>query len=304
MLSPFFSIIIPTFNSERTLQGALDSILNQKYRDVEIVIVDGISKDSTVTLIKMNCSRDVRIRYVSEKDNGIYDAMNKGIEMASGQWVYFLGSNDSLYDDSVLEKVAGGIRDSDGQCDFFYGEVIMKGKRYDGQFTIEKLLTRNISHQAIFYRKQLFERMGRYNIRYRLHADWEFNIRYFLQFVDVAKYKNVLVANFGEGGVSSVHDVMFLREFLLPLKVQRLATTPNLFKKISKYDEWWRLIRNSGIRNYQELRLCVQGSEIPVTIQNMVAVQKLFTPQLLRIGVISKLIMSVSYMFNLVTKAK
>ena len=302
MHTPFFSIIIPTFNSEKTLQGALDSIFCQRFNDLEIIIVDGLSRDKTSTLIKENFRKDKRIRFVSESDKGIYDAMNKGIDMANGQWLYFLGSDDCFSDENVLQAVADSVQDC--KCDFFYGDVMMNGVRYDGQFTFEKLLTKNISHQAIFFSKQLFLRIGKYNIRYELHADWEYNIRYFLQPGDKIKYKDILIANFGEGGVSSAHDVLFLRESLLPIKMQSLSDTPDYFKNIRNYDEWWRLIRNADIRSHQQLHLSVPGHEIPIAIQNMVTMQKFITLRLLRMGIVSKLIMTVSYIINLFTKDK
>lgn len=302
MHTPFFSIIIPTFNSGKTLQGALNSIFSQRFTDLEIIIVDGLSRDNTSTIIEENFRRDKRIRFVSEKDKGIYDAMNKGIDMANGQWLYFLGSDDCFSHENVLQVVADSLQDC--KCDFFYGEVMVNGVRYDGQFTFEKLLTKNISHQAIFFSKQLFVRTGKYNIRYELHADWDYNIRYFLQLSDKIKYKDILIANFGEGGVSSAHDVLFLRESLFPVKMQSLTHNPNYFKNIRKYDEWWRLIRNADIRSHQQLHLSVPGHEIPIAIQNMVAMQKFVPLRLLRIGILSKLIMSVSYMINLFTKGK
>ena len=302
MHNPFFSIIIPTFNSEKTLQGALNSIIDQGFADFEIIIIDGKSGDNTISLIEENCRVDTRIGYVSEEDNGIYDAMNKGIDVARGQWLYFLGSDDSFSDKKVLQAVADGLKDC--RCDFFYGEVMMKGIKYGGQFTLEKLLIKNISHQAIFYRRQLFEKMGKYNTRFKLHADWEFNIRYFLQFGNDAKYRDILIANFGEGGVSSAHDILFLREFLLPVKMQQLPLNPGYFKKIIKYDEWWRLIRNANIHSLEQLRRPGPGYEIPLALQKMITMQRLFPPRWLRIGVMSKLLMFGSYMVNLFAKGK
>jgi len=147
MNSPFFSIIIPTYNSEATLQRTLNSILEQLYSNFEIVIVDGISKDNTIAIIQTNASKDNRIKFSSEKDNGIYDAMNKGIHNAGGEWLYFLGSNDYLANNNVLKQVAENIQNYNGH--FFYGDVLLKGKKYDGEFNLEKLLQKNISHQAI-----------------------------------------------------------------------------------------------------------------------------------------------------------
>ena len=297
MHSPFFSIIIPTFNSEKTLQEALNSVFSQRFTDFEIIIIDGMSGDNTITLIEENCRKDSRIRFVSEKDNGIYDAMNKGIDMTRGQWLYFLGSDDWISGDNVLQAVSDRLQDC--KCDFFYGEVIMNGVKYDGPFTLEKLLIKNISHQAIFHRKQIFQKIGKYNTRYKLHADWEFNIRYFLEFYEDVQYNDIVIANFGKGGVSAAHDVPFLREFLLPVKLQRLTLHPGYSKSIRIYDEWWRLIRNADIRDLKQLQLFNAGYEIPLSLQRMVKMQQLVSSGLLRIGIVSKAIMLVCYSINL-----
>src|SRR5689334_2190715 len=98
---PTVSIIIPTYNSEVLLETALESILRQTYPYREIVIIDGGSTDRTVDVIK-HYSRHVAY-WVSEKDAGIYDAMNKGVEAATGDWLYFMGSDDQLYEADTLE---------------------------------------------------------------------------------------------------------------------------------------------------------------------------------------------------------
>ncbi len=93
---PPISIIIVTYNAAKTLQASLDSIYRQKYPAIEIVMIDGASTDNTVEIIKQNA--DNLSYWVSEKDAGIYDAMNKGIKHATGNWIYFLGADDVLFD--------------------------------------------------------------------------------------------------------------------------------------------------------------------------------------------------------------
>lgn len=90
------SIIIATYNSEKTLRRALDSVLNQSYQDWECIVVDGASKDNTIGIVKEYVKKDSRFRYISEPDHGIYDAFNKGWKMAKGEWVMYLGSDDRL----------------------------------------------------------------------------------------------------------------------------------------------------------------------------------------------------------------
>src|SRR5690606_38635619 len=97
---PLFSVIIPTLNAGAMLQNALESVLTQAHTDLEVIVVDGESTDDTIEIVKGYS--DNRIRLIYQTDKGIYDAMNQGIKAASGNWVYFLGSDDTLYDDRVL----------------------------------------------------------------------------------------------------------------------------------------------------------------------------------------------------------
>ena len=96
MKKPKVSIIIATFNSEKTIERALNSVLNQKIQDWECIIVDGASTDATVNIIRKFTEKDHRFRYLSEPDTGIYNAFNKGWKLANGTWIYYLGSDDEL----------------------------------------------------------------------------------------------------------------------------------------------------------------------------------------------------------------
>lgn len=139
-------------------------------------------------------------RVLSEPDAGVYEAMNKGIACARGEWLYFIGADDTLHDDNVFKDMIRYL--SNGGADVIYGDVIQKsdGQRYCGSSSWHRLiLDRNICHQAIFYRRTVFENVGVFDERYRSWADWEFNIRCFrhprikTQWVNrkVAIYNNV-----------------------------------------------------------------------------------------------------------------
>src|SRR5258706_12465173 len=152
---PFFSIIIPTYNADRTLNADIESSVRQKNRSYELLIIDGSSSDNTLKIVEMASEAYDNIRWVSEKDKGIYDAMNKGIKMARGKWLFFLGADDELYDSYVLDRVFAIIQQTDALM--VYGNVNMcsatpggemKETVYDGVFTREKLWLRNICHQA------------------------------------------------------------------------------------------------------------------------------------------------------------
>lgn len=177
---PTISVIIPTFNSQQTIECVLKSLVEQTFEMFEIVIIDGKSSDKTLEIVSAYAKTDERILFISENDDGIYDAMNKGITMARGSWLLFLGSDDRLYDQNVLKDVMDVIKEQNK--DLIYGDAILtsSSKRYGGEFNTKRLHTEgNLCHQSVFYHKRIFERLGKYNLRYKVLADWDFNIRCF-----------------------------------------------------------------------------------------------------------------------------
>lgn len=205
------SIIIPTFNSAKTLAVCLDSILKQSFTDFEVLIMDGLSTDNTLEIVKSY--DDVRLIISSEKDNGIYDAMNKGITKAKGTWLYFMGSDDSLYESNTIEQFLNieGLE----KIEIVYGNVYSKrfNGSYDGLFTYSKLINKNICHQSLFFRKSIFAKIGKFNLKYKSHADWDHNIRWFFSSNVPKIYTDQIIANYADGGYSSMNnDEVFKRD--------------------------------------------------------------------------------------------
>ena len=197
------SIIIPTFNSAKTLAVCLDSILKQSFTDFEVLIMDGLSTDNTLEIAKSY--DDVRLIISSEKDNGIYDAMNKGITQSKGEWIYFMGSDDSLYEPTTLEQFLNN--EALKNNDVVYGNVFSTryGEKYDGLFTYLKLRHMNICHQSIFFRKVVFDKIGNFNLKYKSLADWDHNIKWFFSDKIAKEYIDQIIANYVDGGYSSTY---------------------------------------------------------------------------------------------------
>ena len=168
------SIVIPTYNSEGCIKLALSSILSQSFVDWEVLVMDGGSVDSTVSIA--NSFHDDRIKVFSEPDHGVYDAMNKGIDLSQGEWLYFLGSDDYLLHNHVLESVFTHSID----VDILYGDVESPHlkREYLGEWQVSQIMY-NRCHQGIFYKKWLFDRYGRYELKYRVLADRAFNLKVF-----------------------------------------------------------------------------------------------------------------------------
>ncbi len=231
-LSQKISIIIPTYNATKTLSIALESILEQTFTDYEILVIDGLSSDNTVDLAKSY--KDERIKIISEKDTGIYDAMNKGIQLAKGEWLYFLGSDDRLYNNEVLKKVSQWF---DQGCDMLYGNVIWgdTGEIYDGPFTLEKLVKeKNICHQAIFYQKAIFYQLDLFDISYTVHADYDFNIKCFASSIDI-KYLDFIIAYFSVAGYSAMNKDEKFNKKKIALRIELFEDVIDVYNNHLRY---------------------------------------------------------------------
>jgi glycosyltransferase involved in cell wall biosynthesis len=210
LVAPLFSIIVPTLNVESVIHACLASITAQTFADFEVVLVDGGSTDKTresVATFVPGLGR--RLAVHAGKDDGVYDAMNRGIERAAGEWLLFLGADDTLHGNDALAQVAAFIRGS-GTSHLVYGDVLMRStsSRYGGVFDVDRLLfAGNLCHQSVFYRRELFTTIGPYNLRYRIWADWDFNIRCFGNPALVTRHMDLVVANYNDtGGLSMQED--------------------------------------------------------------------------------------------------
>jgi glycosyltransferase involved in cell wall biosynthesis len=201
MTEPMFSIIVPTFNAATTLQACLESIVSQTCSDFEVVLVDGGSTDGTLDIANsFGPGLGTRLVIHSGPDQGPYDAMNRGVDMAMGAWLLFLGADDTLYEPDTLARVAFFIGDFE-PSDLVYGDVIMRsiGTRHAGVFDLDRLLFEtNMCHQSIFYRRELFAGIGPYNLRYPVWADWDFNIRCFSNPALVTRYMDIVIARYND----------------------------------------------------------------------------------------------------------
>ena len=180
---PVFSIITVVYNDADNLCRTISSINEQDYPHVQFIIIDGGSTDDTLNVIRRN--QHIITHWKSEKDKGIYDAMNKGIAMATGDYVNFLNAGDTFYNTQILMGVAKEVNRTAGEI--IYGQALHKSK-IDGNVSFIKgktitpsALFRNVPfcHQALFMKYKLFQEIGVYDISYRIVADYEWMIRYY-----------------------------------------------------------------------------------------------------------------------------
>jgi glycosyltransferase involved in cell wall biosynthesis len=188
------SVIIVTYNAAQTLEACLESIFNQRYPNIEIVVIDGQSTDGTVDILKRHSARIAF--WKSEKDAGIYDAMNKGLEHATGEWIYFLGADDTLYPE--FSDLADEL---ENEHYIYYGRVMTLGGPTipADAYAFAKY---GLCHQAMIYPKEaLLQR--RFDQKYRISADYALNMTLFNSGEFRFIFKDHLVANFNHTGVSS-----------------------------------------------------------------------------------------------------
>lgn len=220
------SIIIATFNSGKLIKTALDSIRNQSYQNWECLIIDGVSKDETISILEEYQSLDKRFRYISEPDKGIYDALNKGVSLAKGEWIYVLGSDDTITKDGLFRMM-----NNNDVCDVKCGNIIFNNNgslKYNKSTSNLNQLRKNMiySHQAIIMKKKIFEEIGYFNLEYSISADYDLILRAYLNGYRF-QYYDIFLAIFNVGGYSNVlfnTDLFRIRKTL-----HSVSTLTNLY---------------------------------------------------------------------------
>jgi putative colanic acid biosynthesis glycosyltransferase len=205
------SIIMPVFNGIRTIEKAIISVLKQTYKNFEYIILDGGSSDGSIAIIK---KFEKKIdHWVSEPDNGIYDAMNKGITLAKGEWLFFIGSDDQLYNENILETI---FKESHEDFYILYGNILYKNftsgseKLFISKYNHMLFLKNSLHHQATFYHRSLFNNF-RYNNTLKISSDYELNLKSFIEKIP-AKNINQIVSICGSSGISTAGFFQGYRE--------------------------------------------------------------------------------------------
>lgn len=201
------SVATVTYNASKYLQKTIDSVFNQDYPNIEFIIIDGQSTDETLEIIKANSEK---ISFtISEPDKGIYDAMNKALYYATGDFIIFMGAGDIFYNNNVISSMVCNFKEKDN---IYYGNVILEGlnKKYWGRFTRLKWAIGNISHQAIFYPQQIYKQY-KYNLKYKVYADYAYNLQLLQSYPFI--YLNKIITLYDMNGFSTYStDIIFEKD--------------------------------------------------------------------------------------------
>lgn len=201
------SIITVTFNSVSTLQETINSIFSQKYSNMEYIIIDGSSKDGTIEIVKNN--EKLIAKWLSEPDNGLYHAMNKGISLATGEVIGILNSDDLYADENVLCEVMENF-EADNTLDILFGDLVYV-KANDTNKVVRNWVSlpyyKNFfengnvpPHPTLFVRSSVYKEVSNFNLQYKLAADYEFMLRAFKLHTFKIKYLHRLIVRMRLGG--------------------------------------------------------------------------------------------------------
>ena len=214
--NPLVSIITVCYNSENFIKDTIESVLNQTYNNIEYIIIDGKSTDNTFDIVKKYEPKfNGKMRWVSEKDDGIYDGMNKGIKIAKGEIIGIINSDD-WYETYTVEQVVHTFRQTN--ADITYGDLrqifqklnkssILIGNIF-GDISLKNIASFSLNHPTIFVKKDVYDKYGSFNSKYIVTADLDLILKflnYNLKFVKIP----MVLANYRDGGYSSKNSIKF-----------------------------------------------------------------------------------------------
>jgi glycosyltransferase involved in cell wall biosynthesis len=210
---PKISVVTVCRNEERSIEGTLQSVLQQTYLNLEYIVIDGQSTDRTREIIEKHLENIDY--YVSEADAGTYDAMNKAIKHSNGDYLFFLNGGDKLYSDDSLQLL---IENSKGE-DIIYGDLVVEHPdgndirvHHSSHTSYLKFVTGTIPHPASMVKRILFDKFGLFDLAYRISADYEFFLRVCFQPGVSTQHVPVIVSVFNEEGMSSNEEFFSLRQ--------------------------------------------------------------------------------------------
>lgn len=203
------SIVTVVLNQHDYIGEAIDSVISQDYTDIEYIVVDGKSTDGTLDIIKSYGNKITKV--VSEKDKGLYDALNKGIALATGDYIGFVHSDDMLYDKSVISRIVHKLEEDD--CDLLYGNGIFVSTSnrncvirewISGVYSKHKVRFGWLPlHTTVYIRRSVYMRYGGYDISYRIAGDTDLLVRYLYDLDLKISYLNDMIIIMRIGGKST-----------------------------------------------------------------------------------------------------
>jgi len=229
------SVITISYNAENTIEKTLKSIENQSYNNIDHIIIDGGSKDSTLEICN-SFSHEAKI--ISESDNGVYDAFNKGLKLATGDVIGFLNADDTFYNENSIQDIVDAF--SNNETDIVYGNLDYVNeeskviRNWISRPYVKGLLKKawKIAHPSFYCKKEVYDRLGGYNDSFKIAGDFELCLR-FLEINQVPSfYLNKKLVKMLVGGISNSglkSKWIIFKEDLRAFKINNISVNPVLF---------------------------------------------------------------------------
>lgn len=218
---PKITVITASYNSEKTISDTIESILNQKYPNIEYLIIDGGSSDNTVAIIKQYENLfEGRLRYISEKDSGIYDAWNKGVRMAQGNWISFVGSDDIMFENAFSDFIE--FADTNENVNYISSKTLLVTEdlepiRVTGTPWTDTMNSYCcIAHVGSLHHKTLFDEKGIFDPNFKIAGDYDFLLR--CKEIIKPGFVDIVSANVRDGGISGRQISKVARETVMAKK--------------------------------------------------------------------------------------
>lgn len=232
------SIITVVYNGVKTIEQTIKSILQQSYKNIEYIIIDGLSTDGTQSVIERY--KENIAYFISEKDNGLYDAMNKGINRATGDIVGIINSDD-WYAEDIVEKIVKYFEQND--VELVYGKIMNIDQNGMERLSIQKPLNdiwygMVTPHPSVFIKKSIYKKFGVFDIRYKISADYDYLLKLYSKNVKFG-YLDEVVAYFRLGGISSAKQKEMWNETCL-ISMKYINACPNRKEMLFKVEEIYR----------------------------------------------------------------
>lgn len=246
------TIITATYNSGSTLRDTIESVLSQTYKDIEYLIIDGVSKDNTLDIAREYESRfEGKMRIISEPDKGIYDALNKGVRYATGEVIGFVHADDMLADGDVLQQIVNCFNET--QCHIAYGDLSMISstdnyivrKWISSDYKAKKLKMGWMpAHPTMYAKKEVYSTYGLYDTAFKISADYDFILRAFSKLDStLISYIPYTLVKMRVGGVSTKVSnlVKVIKEDWYAIRKNEIGGLSTLLlKKVSKLSQFKR----------------------------------------------------------------
>lgn len=230
-MNPFFSVVTVVWNNFSTIERTISSVLSQSFTNFEYIIIDGKSDDGTLGVIK-KYQNDSRLKLISEKDSGIYDAMNKGIKLSSGTFIHLLNSDDYYSSNKILETYHNYIVKKKLKQSIIYAKMNLfkENKFLKVMDPYKSYLKKNMrmNHPTWFVSKQIYNKIGNYDTNYKIAADYDFALRCLKSNCDFHQI-NYPTINFALGGISDISKTTVIESFIVRKNNHHISYIDNYY---------------------------------------------------------------------------